>query len=452
MILRINIILLISFFSLPVFAEGKIETLDQLVKHVKEERTLEKREHIEREKRFQAAKSKQSELLNKAQMDFKKEEARSNRLREDYEQNEREIAAQESLLKEKVGSLGELHGVVRQISSDVDVVIDTSIISAQKPGRDDIIDKLSQSKELPSIEELEKLWLLVLDEMAESSKVVSFPAKVITNSGDEVEQTVTRVGVFNAISNGHYLRYLSDAGKLVEPGRQPSTRFQSLASNLENATTGIHPLPIDPTRGSMLALLVQVPDMKERIQQGGLVGYIIIAVAFIGLLIALERFFILSRTNSRVQKQLKSKQPGDNPLGRIMKVYVDNPDTDTETLEFKLDEAILKELPTLQRRLGALALLAAIAPLLGLLGTVTGIIETFQSITLFGTGDPRAMSDGISQALVTTVMGLVVAIPLLLLHSFLSGKSNQLIHILDEKSKSFVALLAEINRLKSAKM
>ena len=126
------------------------------------------------------------------------------------------------------------------------------------------------------------------------------------------------------------------------------------------------------------------------------------------------------------------------------------PDVDTETLEYKLDEAILKELPKLQRGLGALSLLAAIAPLLGLLGTVIGIIETFQSITLYGTGDPRAMSDGISQALVTTVMGLVVAIPLLLLHSFLSSRSNRLTHLLDEKSKSFVALLAEINRLRAA--
>jgi biopolymer transport protein ExbB len=155
-------------------------------------------------------------------------------------------------------------------------------------------------------------------------------------------------------------------------------------------------------------------------------------------------------TYRKVQKQLKSKRPADNPLGRIMKVYEDNPDVGTETLELKLDEAILKEMPKIQRGLSALALLAAIAPLLGLLGTVTGIIETFQSITLHGTGDPRVMSGGISQALVTTVMGLLVAIPLLLFHSFLSNKSNTLIHILDEKSAAFIALLAEINRIRNS--
>ncbi len=452
MISRLITIMFISLFCLSVQSQEKTESLDDLVKRVKKERTLENQEHLKREKRFKAEKNKQFSLLKKAQMELEKEETRSKRLRNSYEMYDNKIAAQESLLDEKIGSLRELHGVVRQIASDVDVVIDTSIVSAQKPGRDETIDKLADSKELPTIEELENLWLLVLDEMAESAKVVTFPAKIITNTGNEVEQNVTRVGVFNAVSNGHYLRYLSDTAKLVEPGRQPTTRLQSMASKLEDATTGIHSFPIDPTRGSMLALLVQLPNVKERIQQGGLVGYVIIFVAFIGLLITFERFYILTRTNKRIQKQLKSKQPGDNPLGHIMKVYSDNPDVDNETLEFKLDEAILKELPLLQRRLAALALLAAIAPLLGLLGTVTGIIETFQSITLFGTGDPRAMSEGISQALVTTVMGLVVAIPLLLFHSFLSGKSNQLIQILDEKSKSFVALLAEINRLKNAHM
>ncbi len=180
-----------------------------------------------------------------------------------------------------------------------------------------------------------------------------------------------------------------------------------------------------------------------------MVGYVIIAIALIGLLIVIERFIALSLTESKVNRQLKSKQPGNNPLGRIMQVYECNPDVDTETLELKLDEAILKELPALQRWLGLLALLAAIAPLLGLLGTVTGIIGTFQSITLYGTADPKLMSGGISQALVTTVMGLVVAIPILLCHGFLASRSDNLINVLDEKSKAFVALLAEINRIRN---
>ena len=422
------------------------KTLEQLLERVRQESTLENKANIEREEKFRQAKENQEQLLNEALAILKKEEKRGVNLRRTYNLYENQIAKQTEILESRAGSLGELHGVVRQIAGDVDSIIDTSLVSAQKPGRDDITDALATSKKLPDIKELEQLWLLVLDEMVESGKVVRFNTLFINSNGEEVEQQVTRIGTFNAISNGRFLRYLPASEKLVEPARQPSQRFQSMAIELERSQSSVMPFPLDPTRGAMLALLVQVPDMKTRIKQGGIVGLMIIFLALVGVIIALERFYILSGIDRKVIEQMKNKQPGENPLGRIMKVYMDNPEVDTDTLGLKLDEAILKEMPPLRRGLGVLSLLAAIAPLLGLLGTVTGIIDTFQSITLFGTGDPRVMSGGISQALVTTVMGLVAAIPLLFLHSFLSTKSNRLIHILDEKSAAFVAQLSESHR------
>jgi len=430
------------FISTMVYADAP-KTLDQLLKMVREESTLEKKANIEREETFKQAKDEQEQLLKEALAVFEKEEKRGANLRRTYSLYENQIARQTELLESRAGSLRELHGVVRQIAGDVDAVIDTSFVSAQKTDRDDITDALASSKKLPEIKELEQLWLLVLDEMVESGKVVRFNTGFINSNGEEVNQPVTRIGTFNAISNGRFLRYLPDSEKLVEPARQPSNRFQSMAIDLEQSQSGVMPFPLDPTRGAMLALLVQTPDLKTRVKQGGIVGMIIIFLALIGVIIALERFYILSVIDRKIIAQMKNKNPGENPLGRIMKIYLDSPDINSETLGLKLDEAILKEMPQLRRGLGILALLAAIAPLLGLLGTVTGIIETFQSITLFGTGDPRVMSVGISQALVTTVMGLVAAIPLLLLHSFLSTKSNRLIHILDEKSAAFVAQLAE---------
>lgn len=445
----IILVLTIFIVSVPSYA-AENKSLQDLLTQVKQDIAQEEQKHLAREEKFKKERDQQAALLKQAQNNLTELQSLSEQLRSDYDNNEYEIKNQTRLLKDRAGSLSELHGVVRQIASDIDALIDTSLVSAQKPDRDISIDKLTESKELPSISELENLWVLALDEMTESSRITQFNTRVITSSGEEQDKLVTRVGVFNAVTEGRFLRFLPDSKKLVEPAGQPPLRLQTEAMELESSNSGIHAFPVDPTRGARLALYILEPDIKERIQQGGLVGYIIIAVAIIGLLIALERFVVLSLTEKRVHKQLKTKQPGDNPLGRIMQVYDNNPDVDNETLEYKLDEAILKELPKLQRGLGALSLLAAIAPLLGLLGTVIGIIETFQSITLYGTGDPRAMSDGISQALVTTVMGLVVAIPLLLLHSFLSSRSNRLTHLLDEKSKSFVALLAEINRLRAA--
>lgn len=444
-----RLIFLSLFLFLAPISAAEPNDLQSLLEQVKKERSQEKEVLAKRELKFKSAHSKQKGLLAIALEQLAKEEALSSSLRKSYDTYDLEIARQNAVLKEKMGALGELDGIVKQIAGDLDVIIDTSLVSAQKPNRDEILDVLSNRKELPSLEELEELWILAMDEMVESGKIVTFPGKIVTAAGNEIEQNVTRIGVFNAVSAGRFLRNLPETGKLIEPGRQPGQRFLDMAQNIETNSSGIHAFPIDPTRGAMLALLVQVPDLKNRIEQGGLVGYVIIFIGLIGVLISLERLILLVTTGRKVKKQLKSKKPDDNPLGRIMQVYVKNPDVDTETLGLKLDEAILKEMPKIQRGLGALALLAAVSPLLGLLGTVTGIIETFQSITLYGTGDPRVMSGGISQALVTTVMGLLVAIPLLLSHSFLSSKSNALIHILDEKSIAFVALLAEKNRTKN---
>lgn len=440
-------ILLILLMCLVPFINAKAaDSLDELLEEIRAEHQQEKKLHTEREQRFREERDRQKQLLEEAKAELAAEEKRSEALKVSYDQKEQEIQSKNELLQLRMGSLGELLGVVRQVAGDIDVVIDNSLVSAQKPGRDKILEQLSTSKALPEISELEQLWQLVLDEMVSAGKVVSFSSNIITNTGEQKQETVTRVGVFNAVTNGRFLRYVADTGQLVEPGKQPAERFRAMARTLENADTGIAPFPLDPTRGSMLALLVQVPDLKTRVRQGGIVGIVIIFIGLVGLLITLERFTMLGIINSKVKKQMQSDTPDNNPLGRIMSVYQSNPDVDTETLELKLDEAILKEIPALKRGLGILALLAAIAPLLGLLGTVTGIIETFQSITLFGTGDPRVMSGGISQALVTTVMGLVVAIPLLLFHSFLTARSNRLVHLLDEKSAAYVAMLAEANR------
>ncbi len=439
------ILIFLFLLGMPVKA-ADAESLQQLLEMVKQERTLEKKELEQREERFKKARNKQKKLLETALSRLQSEETRSEKLKQQYEQYDLEISRQNLVLKEKTGALGELDGVVKQIAGDMDSIIDSSLVSTQKSERDEILDLLSSRKELPSLQELEDLWLLAMDEMVESGRITRYTGNIVTAAGNEIQQEVTRVGVFNAVSAGRFLRNLPETGKLIEPGRQPGPRYQEMARKLETAGTGFHTFPIDPTRGAMLALLVQVPDLKNRIEQGGIVGYVIIAFGLIGLLIALERFLSLSLTGRKVQKQLKSNTPGNNPLGRIMQVYKSNTDVDTETLSLKLDEAIIKEMPKIQRGLSMLALLAAVAPLLGLLGTVTGIIETFQSITLYGTGDPRVMSGGISQALVTTVMGLMVAIPLLLLHSFLASKSKTLVQILDENSSAIVARLAETRK------
>ncbi len=435
---------LINFPLLAHAAAADINTLDQLLQHVRKTKTLDTAENRKREVQFIAQKDQRKRLLAEALRELKTQEKKEKTLKAQFDANEKLLTQEEEKLHMSLGSLGELFGVVRQVAADTHAILEQSLVTAQNPGRQASLKPLMASKSTPDINELEELWLALQDEMTNSGKVVSFPAEVIGVDGQASRQQVTRVGVFNVVSNGKYLRHITETGQLVELARQPASRYLDLAAGLESASQGVHAVGIDPSRGSIMSLLVQTPDLGERVQQGKLIGYIIIAIAAIGLLIALERMIRLQIIKRRINAQMKTTEPSaSNPLGQIMSVYQSNSSLDANSLSRKLDEVVLKNIPPLQRGISTIKILAMIAPLLGLLGTVTGMIETFQSITLFGTGDPKLMAGGISQALVTTALGLVAAIPLILSHTFVNSRSRHIIDILDEQSAGFLALQTE---------
>lgn len=421
------------------------EPLDELLEKVQQSRNADQAIHKQREAEFRARKAEQQRLLREAEATLQRLERRSEELEKNFNGNEIRITQLEEQLRNRLGNLGELFGVVRQVAGDTRGVLDASLATAQFPGRAEPMAELAESKVLPSIEELEGLWFALLQEMVESGKVVRFNATVVLPDGEQVQKDVVRVGVFNAVSDGKFLRYLPETGKLTELPRQPAGRYLGAAEDLEEAEAGeLVAMAVDPSRGSILALLVQSPTYTERIQQGGVIGYITIVLGLIGLAITAFRFYGLWNTGRAMSAQMGSDKadPG-NPLGRVMQVYEEYGAADTETLELKLDESILKDAPKLERGLTTVKVLSIIAPLLGLLGTVTGMILTFQQITLFGTGDPKMMAGGISQALVTTMIGLSVAIPLTLLHSMLRDRSKNLIQVLEEESAGMVARRAE---------
>ncbi|GAB4573253.1 MAG: MotA/TolQ/ExbB proton channel family protein [Rhodothalassiaceae bacterium] len=436
----------------PPPSELRPADLDALLDIVRQGRVTESNEHRQREAEFRARRDQQDRLLREARQEQANEEATSDRLERTIQQNEERIRQANTTLTERLGELKEMFGVLQQVAGDTRGVIQNSLVTVQL-GRDNrleglnnLIAKASRSSTLPTISEIEELWKQLMVEMVESSKVVKFPHEVVTFSGQKETVDLVRVGNFNLVSDGKYYNYDADNNKVVELGRQPSARFTSSASALARAKPGeLVAFGMDPTRGQLLSLLIQSPTLKDRADQGGVVGYVTLALGAIGVLIAIYKMLSLSITSAKVRAQMKN--PGDpkesNPLGRVLAVYRDNKNVDVETLELKLDEAILKETPALERGLTMIKLISAVAPLLGLLGTVTGMIATFQAITLFGTGDPKLMANGISQALVTTVEGLIVAIPTLLLHSFVAGMSKRVVHVLEEQSAGIIALHAE---------
>ena len=450
-VIALAMILVLSFSGWANAAEDEIpaKTLSELLELVKDGKVINKRTNEQREKQFLADKSRQQSELNTANRLQREEEAEAERLENIFERNEQDIAAKQEILSKRLGSLRELFGVLQQVSGDTQGVFEGSIVSAELPDRSDWLGEFAQSmgksSKLATIEEIERLWFELQREMTESAKVSRFDATVIKTDGETVDQEVVRVGSFNLVSGGEYVGYDLQTGTINELARQPATRFVSSASDLSAATSGFVPFGLDPTRGQLLALQVQVPTIEERIQQGGTPGYVIITLGIIALLLSLERFITLNLVGSKVSRQ--SANPGEadegNPLGRVLQVYQANKDIDAETLQLKLDEAILKEQPAINARIAFIKIISMVAPLLGLLGTVIGMIVTFQAITLFGTGDPKTMAGGISQALITTVLGLTVAIPTVLLHSIVDSRAKGILHVLTEQSAGLVAEHAE---------
>ena len=440
-------LLLASTFTLPSMAQesAKPQSLDQLLNQVRRDKARDNKVNQQREAAFQADRNKQASTLAAAKADLKKEEARGAALKSQFDENETKLSELETKLKLTMGTLGELFGVVRQVAGDTKGAFSTSLVTAQNPGREAFVDELSTRKELPASEDLQQLWIELLTEMTESGKVVTFKSPVTLADGSKVEQDVTRVGVFNLVSDDSYLRYNDEVGEIVELARQPAGRYLSQIEEFTDATPGqLEPLGIDPSRGSILSALVQAPSLVERFHQGGTVGYVIAGVLIIGLLLVIERFFYLTNTQRKVKNQMgSSTYSEDNPLGLVFKAYDNNKNEDLETLELKLDEAIMKGTSKVEKNLTTIKLLASVAPLLGLLGTVVGMIGTFQSMMLFGTGDPKIMAGGISQALVTTVLGLVAAIPLVLLHSLVASKSKSLLAVVEEQSVGLMAARTE---------
>lgn len=442
--LLVQVVVAATFLPPPAFAADEVTTFDRLLESVKRERTLEKAHEEEREKRFLEEQGRRHALLAEERARLARLERRADALRQRFENNERELTEITGQLDARIGDLAELFAVARQAAEDARTLVTGSLVSAEFPDRSDTLARIATRTPALNLAELENLWIALLEEMTEVGKVSTFDATIIRADGSEGPGTVVRVGAFNAVSEGSYLRYLPDSRKLVELARQPHRGDRGLARNLARATSGVHPFMIDPTRGAILSVMVQSPGLRERIAQGGVIGYIILVIGAAGAWLVVQRFVFLQRERGRVNRDLQAGEyRSDNCVGRLLlEVERDaaNPGS-PEAFAQKVDEITAVEASRIKRGLPALAVLAAVAPLLGLLGTVTGMIQTFQTITLFGTGDPKLMSSGISQALVTTQLGLGVAIPVLLLHSFLSGKANQLIEVLQQQGAARLSAL-----------
>lgn len=433
--------------GLSASASAQNADLDSLLNKVREGRVTETQEHKQREQEFLNRQADQRTLLQQENAKTRELERESARLEDERRRNDEEITRVKDLLSNRLGQLQELFGVLQQAAGDANSIITSSHVTIDNAGRleeiNALVEKTKDTSKLPTLDEIRTWPAQMILEAIESSRIVKFDQEVRKNDGTTETVELVRIGDFGLVGGDGIFYSLKPDGSVEELARQPE-RFLGSLPGFISATDGLQPVGLDPTRGQLLSLEVQKATIEERIEQGGTIGYLILALGGVGVLMAVFQFFFLTMTKGKVRSQIKNSVANtNNPLGRVLKVYEDNRSVDVETLELKIDEAILRETPALERFLTLIKLISAVAPLFGLLGTVTGMIETFQAITLFGAGDPTVMAAGISTALMTTVLGLVVAIPTLLLHSFVAGASKSVIHVLEEQAAGIIAVHAE---------
>ena len=431
----------------------EVSTVEALLALVKEGKTQEQAANSQREQSFLANKNKQASILSAEKRELARQEKIADTLEAEYKKNEGILRVKEEAYQKELGSLVELFGHLQSSAGEAAVQFSGSLTGAQY-GQDRVkflnalTGKMSETTELPTIREIEGLWYELQREMVASGQVVSFTTNVIDVDGETSECNVTRIGLFNAVCDGKYLEYATTKGQYAFLPRQPAGRYTKTADKVGDAEVGEQVKfgidPTGPTGGSLLANLIQTPSLLERAQQGREVGYAIIAVGIIAVMFAFYKLYSLYMIGTAVRKQANQEAAdSSNPLGRVLKVGKDNFEKDIDTLELKLAEAIMAERPAIEQGIGFIKIISVIAPLAGLLGTVTGMIVTFQMITLYGTGDPKLMAGGISQALVTTVLGLLVAIPTSLLHSFTQSSARGIVSILEEQSTGILAERAQ---------
>ena len=440
-------ILIIGFlfiFSSISFAQEGVEVepseLEKLIINIQSKVDVEKRFD------FSRANSKEKQLADlkkinkKLESDLKAAEDLSTRLIDQFDKNEKTLSELEEKLTLKLGNLGEMFGVVKQVSGQTRGEFKNSITNIDNPDRDQFLKNLAESKKLPDLSDISSLWVELVKEIRNAESIKVFNTNVVSADGTNNELEILRIGTFSITHEGMFLKHLVDTNQVEFLPSQPAGVSKRKLKSLQNENEGTFAIDIDPTRGAILDKLIQKKTFFQRISDGGLVGYVIILLGLAGVALAGERIYVLKNVLDSIKKQEESDTvDSNNLLGMLIETAKANVNESLDSLELILDEKVQSITPTIEVRVKAIKLIATVAPLLGLLGTVIGMIETFQAITLFGTGDPKLMAGGISQALVTTMLGLIVAAPLLFMHSYAENYSKTIISFLEEKASGIVA-------------
>jgi len=433
---------LLPFLLLPLFTIGQDEVPEEisiedqrnskiqaLLDVVKENKSIYVQKDKIRVKSFIDLVDEREEMLAKAKKDLANEKIRNKNLETRFEANEKRLAELEESLQIKIGVLGELFGVTRQFAGELLASTEKAVTFSEFPQRPEILRDIGGTQ-VHNLEQLQNLWISYLDEIVSSGEVKTINANIIDKNGESNEGEIVRYGHFTTSYNNKFVTPIPELNGFELLQRQPE---RSVLKNLKKhqRSDDFAITSIDPTRGFLLSLYLDKPSWLDRIAQGKSIGFIIIFIGISGFIFSIYKIY-------KLREQEKVIVTNNASVIQEMENIVKGV-TNYESRENTLDEFIINYTGKLEWGANWIKFFAAVAPLLGLLGTVIGMIETFQAITLFGTGDPKQMAGGISQALVTTMLGLIVAAPLLGLYTYISQKVSNLSQVLEEKASYLLA-------------
>ncbi len=363
----------------------------------------------------------------------------------------------------------ELSGFVRSHAKDLESLLIQSLQSGILKGRHTFLKEILSQEKFPSMDLIRQMADTYLEEIRASGEVRVTNGTIVDRSGTEKEAQILVLGNFSGIytlaqeagqsAETGFLIYSAQSRRLFALSKLPAS---PVVKAIEEYLKGERPdVPVDISKGAALRRLTHELDLVEQVPKGGPIVWPILAILVIALLILIERFFFFTFRRVKVEPFMAKveKFVANNDWDQCKALFDANKkrlvpkvlltalpfrDLARQDMENALQEAILGEIPRVERFLSTLGMLAAIAPLMGLLGTVTGMINTFHVITCYGAGDPRMMSGGISEALVTTMLGLTVAIPIMIFHTFLSRKVDTQISRMEEKSVAFVNMVFKV--------
>jgi len=419
--------------------QGELNTLFDMVR---ESRQTQQALNQTREKQFLAEQQLQQQRVDALKKTLVATQKTYKQQQQQVTSSAKLVEQLQTQLDERTHSLKDLFSAWKQTTRETLENQRNSLLSVQFTNQVKQLNSMLDKQELPGSADLLALQNTLQQDITGTGQSIQFKGDVTQLNGESIENNIQRIGPFTATANNLFLVYDSIDQSLRVASRQPESPY--LDTLEKDSLMSV----IDPSRGVVLQRLALEPTLLGRIQQGGIIGYVIITLGIAGLLLASFRWFDIGLLRLKIKQQLKEPETPNtnNPLGRILAVYHENPKDQIDSLEVKLQEAVLQEVPRLDRGLGTIKLLAAVAPLLGLLGTVVGMINTFQTITLVGSTDPKLMAGGISQALVTTVLGLTMTVPLLFSHSFVSSRVRLLVVLLSQQSLGIIAQAMETHQ------